>query len=245
MTGMKKVWILTGLVAAALAAAFLIVGGRKDRPAPLDRPRPGQPSHHADDAMLPWRIEVLRDGSSIVMGLTLSRRHGSTLQQVLDQWGEAVRIAIVAAPGEAGTLEAYVDPAGAGFIDGRAVVTASLPGDRIKAMRERAVKAEFMEGTTRRYTLAPEDLDAALQAPIVALGFIPQAHLDESVLVERFGEPAERVKGQGTVTHLLYPGKGLDIALDTEGRELLQYVAPAAFDERLRSPLQGASAPGR
>lgn len=250
MTGIKKVWILTGLVAAAFAAAYLMVGGhhgpssQTDRPAPHDENGPGTSARTAGDGMLPWGIEVMRDGSSIVMGLTLSDQgHASTLQQVRDQWGEAVQVAIVAAPGEVGTLEAFVDPAGAGYIQGKAVVTARLPDDRIKAMRERAAKSEFMESATRKFLLAPEDLAAAMQAPVAALSFIPQASLDETAIVGRFGEPAERIKGHGTVTHLLYPGKGLDIALDSKGKELFQYVAPSVFDERLRAPLRGASSP--
>lgn len=241
---MKQVWIVSGLVVAAFAVAALIVGGR-DAFTPEEGSgavtSSGDPNR---TATLPWQIEVLRDGSSVVMGLTLSHDgRGSTLQAARDQWGEAMQVAIVAAPGEDGTLEAFVDPAAAGFINGKAVLTAALPADQIKAMRERAIKVDFMESTTRKYTLAPEDLQAAMQAPLTALSFIPQANLDEATIEARFGKPAERVKRSETVTHHLYPGKGLDIALDTKGKELLQYVPPAWFEQRLRAPLLAASAP--
>jgi hypothetical protein len=36
--------------------------------------------------------------------------------------------------------------------------------------------------------------------------------------------------------HLLYPPLGLDVVVDGDGKELLQYVAPRDF-ERLRAPL--------
>ena len=36
--------------------------------------------------------------------------------------------------------------------------------------------------------------------------------------------------------HLLYPDKGLDVVVDSEGKELLQYVAPKDF-ALLREPL--------
>jgi hypothetical protein len=36
--------------------------------------------------------------------------------------------------------------------------------------------------------------------------------------------------------HLLYPEKGLDVVVDSDGKELLQYVAPRNFAE-LREPL--------
>jgi hypothetical protein len=233
---MKQVWIVSGLVVAALAVAALIVKGhdKPDGPSPL--PPIGQ---DAEASGLPWQIEVLRNGGSMVMGLTLSHdgRSGSTLQAVSDQWGQGMEVAIVAAPGEDGTLEAFVDPASAGFITGKAVITVQLPAAEIRAMRERAVKSAFMDSTTRKYTLAAADLQAAMKAPIQSLSFIPQANLDEATVVGRFGQPAERVRGNAHVEHFLYPGKGLDLVLDTEGKELLQYVAPARF-ELLRAPLK-------
>src|SRR5574343_428421 len=78
---------------------------------------------------------------------------------------------------------------------------------------------------------------AALPAPIRAMAFIPSAQLDEAVILERFGQPSERSRVNDHVEHLLYPAKGLDVVLDTKGKELLQYVAPARFDA-LRAPLK-------
>lgn len=241
---MKKVWIISGLVAASLALGTLIVVGH-DLLTPHDV-TPGQAK--AKPSGLPWQVDTLPGGASKVMGLTLApsaaaagsapgaTQAASTLADALQQWGEAMQIAIIAAPGEDGLLEAFVDPASAGFITGKAVVTAQLSQGDIRAMRERAIKSEFMESTTRKYTLTPADLQIALKAPITALSFIPQANLDADTVVARFGTPAERVRSNGHLEHFLYPAKGLDLALDSEGKELLQYVAPAEFD-KLRQPL--------
>jgi hypothetical protein len=54
--------------------------------------------------------------------------------------------------------------------------------------------------------------------------------------VQRFGAPAERIRQGETLEHFLYPARGLDIVLDSKGKEVLQYVAPADF-ARLRAPL--------
>lgn len=231
---MKKVWIISGLVLASLAVGTLIVMGH-DLLSPHDATQV-----NTKGAGLPWQVESLPGGASKVMGLTLApagaTHVASTLADAQQQWGQAMQIAIIAAPGEDGLLEAFVDPASAGFITGKAVLTAQLASAEIRAMRERAIKSEFMESTTRKYTLAPADLQMALKAPITALSFIPQANLDADTVVARFGTPAERVRSNGHLEHFLYPAKGLDLALDSEGKELLQYVAPAAFDQ-LRQPL--------
>ncbi len=235
---MKQFWMVSGLVVASLAAATLLVVGR-------DLTTPPGPDHTEarTGAGVPWRVEPQAGGGIKVMGLTLAPAGapGSTLQDAHDMWKDGMEIAIIAAPGEDGTLEAFVDPLAAGMISGKGIITAQLPKQQIKAMRERALKAEFMESTTRKYKLDPLDLQAALKAPISALSFIPQANLDEATILSRFGQPAERVRSNGHVEHFLYPDKGLDIALDTEGKELLQYVAPPLFDAQLRAPLKAAA----
>ena len=57
------------------------------------------------------------------------------------------------------------------------------------------------------------------------------------MILERFGQPAERIRVGENLEHFLYPAKGLDVVLDSKGRELFQYVAPARFDA-LRAPLR-------
>ena len=195
-------------------------------------------THHAGDPVpargLPWQIETLPSGESQVFDLTLGR---STLADARTHFGPEMQLAIVAEPNEAGNVEGYYESVTAGFVAGKLIVTADLPAATIDGMRERAPKTEYMQSTTRKATLADTDLAAALAAPIRGLAFIPSAQLDEAVILERFGQPAERIRVNDHVEHLLYPTRGLDVVLDSKGRELLQYVAPARFDA-LRAPLK-------
>jgi len=121
------------------------------------------------------------------------------------------------------------------------IVTVDVPDEAISAMRERAVRAKHMESTTRRITLHPDDLAAADRLPIRAISVIPTVNLDEATIVQRFGEPGERIVVSDKRTHLLYPKLGLDVVVDKDGKELLQYVAPQQF-ARLREPLLAAPA---
>ena len=239
---MNKVAILAGMVAGSLLLGTLVVVGGDQMKA--QAPEASQTAGTESAPGLPWQIEARPDGSSRVMGLTLSTGpDASTLADVRRLFGAEVQVAIIAAPGEAGSLEAFVDPAQLGFVSGKLVVTARLDDAALKGLRERAIKSDFMESATRKYTLAPEDEALALKAPIASLSFIPQARLDVDAILARFGQPARRVKSNGHLEHFLYPDKGLDVILDTEGKELLQYVAPAAF-ERLSAPLATSQPPG-
>lgn len=61
---MKQVWIVSGLVAAALGVSALIVAGGQLFQKP-------DPAAQQVASVLPWQIEVLPNGASRVMGLTL------------------------------------------------------------------------------------------------------------------------------------------------------------------------------
>lgn len=190
---------------------------------------------------LPWQIERLPNGESRVFGLTLGR---STLADARARFGDEMQLAVVAEPNETGNVEGYYETLTAGFVAGKMILTAELSHDVIEGMRERAPKTEYMQSTTRKATLAEADRARALAAPLRGIAFIPSAQLDEAVVLERFGPPAERIRVNDHLEHLLYPALGLDIALDSKGKELLQYVAPTRF-EALRAPLRAQAAAAR
>jgi hypothetical protein len=182
---------------------------------------------------LPWQIDVRSDGASQVFDLVLAT---STLADARTRFGEG-EMALVAAPGETESLEFYFDTITlGGAITGKMIVTADLSADVIAAMRQRAPKTEYMKSSTKKSSLAEADLPTAWAAPIRGLAFVPSINLDEAMIIQRFGQPKERVKAGSTYEHFLYPDKGLDVRLDSEGKEVLQYVAPRDF-ARLREPL--------
>lgn len=189
--------------------------------------RPGQ-----DVSGLPWQVEATPEGNSRVFGLTLG---SSTLADARVRFGEG-EIALVAAPGETGSLELFFDTLTAGAVTGKLIVTAEMDEEPLKAMRERALRTEYMQSSTKKSMLADQDLPAAWAARIRGLVFVPSVNLDDEMITQRFGQPAERIKAGTTLEHLLYPDRGLDIRLDTEGKEVLQYVAPRDFT-RIREPL--------
>ena len=195
---------------------------------------------------LPWQIRVDARGQTEVFGLQPGI---SRLADVQQAFGTDMELAIVAAPDEAGTLEGYYSQVALGFVLARVIVTVDLPETRISDLRERAVRAKHMDSATRKITLHPDDVAAVLNEPIRAISVIPTVNLDEATILQRFGPPGERLVVSEKRTHFFYPPLGLDVILDQEGKELLQYVAPRDFSF-LREPLRGvgektAPEPGR
>ncbi|MGE5470785.1 MAG: hypothetical protein ACM3X0_08320 [Bacteroidota bacterium] len=185
---------------------------------------------------LPWQIETDDRGGSSVFGL---KPGSSSLAEVRQKLCPEIEVAIIAEPNEAGALEGYCAQVPLGFVLARVIVTVDASPVQVAAMRERALKSKNMESATRKITLHPDDLAAAELLPVKAISVIPAVNLDEATVIQRFGQPVERLAQGEQRVHLLYPQQGLDILVDGEGKELLQYVAPRDFAS-LREPLRAA-----
>jgi len=187
---------------------------------------------------LPWQIDIMPDGSTQVFGLHIGASRLLDAQRIL---GDDMEVAIVASTGgstnKEGSLEMYYGHYRAGLLSGKLVLQTNASKENVKRWRDNAVKSEYMaSGQAKKYILDAADLPQVLAEVIVGLTFAPVVNLDEGVIISRFGAASERIEGEG-VTHFLYPEKGLDIALYTKAKEVLQYVPPGEF-EQLSQPLR-------
>jgi hypothetical protein len=185
---------------------------------------------------LPWQIEVDGQGGSTVFGLQPGR---STLADARVALGDDFEVAIIARPDEIGAVEAYCGQITLGFVQARMVLTLDIAPEEVNAMRGRGLKAEPMESTTRKITLHPDDLAQMEQVRVKALAVIPAVNLDEATIIQRFGQPVERLPVSEKRVHLLYPHLGLDVVVNSDAKELLQYVAPRDF-ALLQDPLRAS-----
>lgn len=220
---MKFALSIIALILVALVVPFLIPGA-------------GKQEGVDPNSNLPWQIELDGQGGSTVFGL---KPGVSTLGDVRQKLGGELDVAIIAEPDETGLIEGYYSQVTLGFVLAKVVVTVDAENEAISAMRERALKAKHMESTTRKITLHPDDLAAVEKMPVKAISVIPTVNLDEATVIQRFGQPGERLAVSEKRVHLLYPEKGLDVVVDSEAKELLQYVAPRSFT-LLREPLNAA-----
>lgn len=220
---MKRAFLILGLMLLALVLPFFFT----------DIGRQAGEDHNTG---LPWQIEADEAGNSRVFGIALGR---DRLGEALHALGGEPELAIVAAPGEAGSLEAYYSELRLGFVLAKVVLTVEVTPQMLAGMIERAPKAEYMESTTRKIRLAADDRALAETLPVQSISVIPTVNLDEATLIERFGAPGERLPVSAERVHLLYADRGLDIVVDAKGKELLQYVPPRDF-ARLREPLRQA-----
>lgn len=188
---------------------------------------------HDPEKNLPWQIDATNEGNSRVFGLVLG---SAKLEDALAVLGPDIELAIVAAPGESGQVEGFYATVQLGFVQAKAIFTVDLSKEVVSDLWQRAPKAEFTESGSRKIHIARSDKDLVLRAPIASIAIIPTVNLDEVVIAERFGVPEQKITVDQQRVHWLYPAKGLDILIDRERKELLQYVPPRNF-ELLRQPL--------
>ena len=181
----------------------------------------------------PWQITIQPDGKLRVFGIILNQ---STLNDATALFRRDYNIGLFETANQPLSLEAYFNEVTMGGISGKFVMTLEASQDELVALLQNAVKRKVLESGAKRYTLKAETSAALAQKRITSLSYIPYINLDEGIIRKRFGEPAERIIVDQKRQHLLYPELGLDLLLDEEGKELLQYVAPAEF-EQLRQPL--------
>jgi hypothetical protein len=197
----------------------------------------GAPVSAPHDA--PWEADVTADGAVRALGLRLP---GTTLADVQAIWGDSLAVALMAHPSDGGTphlsLEALVDRARPGGVQGRLHLTLAASPEQLSRWHAAARDPKPLDDGARRFSLRAEDWREALRLPVRSMGFVPQAQLDAQIMRDRFGEPAQIVRESDQLQHWLYPSRGLAIAWDDQGRDVLQYVPPAQFDALLAAPLR-------
>lgn len=229
-------WIAVSLGLLSLLIAGAPVMWRMLVPAPAAAPSAAPAATPAP----PWQVATPAPGASQVFGLSLP---GSTLADLRRRWGsdgqgvQDVRVAVIVDADRRLSLEAYVEQFNAGGVSARLVAVFEAAQADMARWREAAPGQPTGTGAWR-HPLAGATLAEADAAPLVGLSLIPAAQLDADTLRARFGPPAEQLPGGERLTHWLYPAIGLAVALDSQGKEVLQYVAPAQFEARLAAPLR-------
>jgi hypothetical protein len=220
---MKKTHLfgLIGLGVLAAVAAVLSPGGRPPDP----------------DPRLPWKIELDGAGGSSVFGIALGKTTLAQARKILRDDGE---VRMFRSGGERLAVEAYFQRIALSGLRADIVLALEVAPERLTAMFDRGLRLSTLPSGVQKVELAGEDVAQLADAPIAHLIYIPGPDLDEPLLLARFGEPAQRVPEGDGVVHWLYPDRGLDIAVNRDGREVFQYVAPARFELMVQPLLQGS-----
>ncbi|UTW45891.1 hypothetical protein KFE80_02990 [bacterium SCSIO 12696] len=191
-----------------------------------------EPAGNGSRITPPWNIAVHEDGSSSVFGIQLGETQFVDAAQLLG-WDREV--AVLIGNDDIASLEMYYSRFHSGAFTGKLVVASNASPQIAAQLAEQSAGGEYLGTGSRRFDVELSQLDSNQELVVKTLSFIPTINLDEEIIEGRFGKATEIIK-LGDSRHFLYPEKGLDIALNPNGKETLQYIAPKHF-HLLRQPL--------
>ena len=180
----------------------------------------------------PWQIEQTADGSIKVFQIHLGE---TTLNDAENMFKETAEITLFAPRDGSPVIEAYFNDLSIGGLKAKLVITLGLDQDVINSIYERGERISTLGSGTRKVTLNDTDLMTVRASHITTLTYLPSINLDAELIQKRFGEPQQKIV-DGESQHWLYPEKGLDIVLNQNSKEVLQYTLPKEFD-KIAQPL--------
>ncbi len=197
------------------------------------------PTVQDDTVRLPWRVTTDQAGRTRVFGLTLGQ---TRLAELRELFGEEGTISLFESPGTAEPLavEVYFEQVYLQSLRADFVITLDVDQATLRPMYERGLRISQMESGDRRVKLDPADVETLLHRPIRSITYLPQARLSDETLLKRFGNPSDRrLDPSNGIVHWLYPDRAFDIARNTKGKIVIQYVNRADF-QKLAQPLAKA-----
>ncbi|MCV6606495.1 MAG: hypothetical protein OIF34_14425 [Porticoccaceae bacterium] len=191
-----------------------------------------EPSGSASKVTPPWDITVHDDGSTSVFGIQLGK---TRFVDAASKLGWDREVAVLIGNDDIASLEMYYGRFRSGALTGKLVIAADASPQLATQLAEQAVDSEYLGTGSRRFDIELSQLGDNQNVAVKTLSFIPTINLDAKIIEGRFGKATEIIKVEES-RHFLYPDKGLDIALNPDGKETLQYIAPRHF-HLLRQPL--------
>ncbi len=218
----KIAFSILGITFVALAVAILMPGGRT-----VDK-----------EPKLPWLIDIDAPGNLTVFKLTLDNSTLNDAREIFQSQGKAN---LFRSPEGDYAVEVYFQRLYLSGLRADIVLTMAIDDTLASEMFSRGLRISKMGSGTRKINLSDEDMTLLAEEKINLITYIPASNLEEELIQSRFGKPGMKLAEKGgPIVHWLYPEKGLDIAVNADGKEVFQYINPRGFDQVV-APLEQAT----
>jgi hypothetical protein len=203
----KKIifWVVS-LSLVAVALAILLPGGRQPDPNPK----------------LPWDVHLSPEQQVVVFNLTLGSSTLHDAKKVFQMQGE---INLFMSKNGRPALEAYFERVFLSGLRADFILVLEANDELLSALYDHGSRISLSSETTRKVELSSEDRELVSGLPIRLINYVPYANLDERLVINRFGQPSEKILETETgISHWIYVDKGISISVNPDGKELIQYM---------------------
>jgi len=170
---------------------------------------------------LPWNAHYDDAGELHALGLTV---HKSTFADAMKIYGKDVEVKLFSKTDESHkSLEAYFPVIYIGSI--KAALTLKLEASKAELDHafDNGKKITVTTSGERQVELYNSDIAKFFNTPISSLTLIPRNNLTERAIDSRFGDPDRKEVQSDGLPHWFFDKLGLELILDAEGPEALQY----------------------
>ena len=218
--------IVLGLIAISILAMVIAIslpGGRK-----VD-----------SNPKLPWQIAVDANGNTTVFDLTLGK---STLKDAELSFENSATLSLFRAANNKFSIEAYFDRIYLSGLKANLVLTLEVNTQQAEQIFSRGIRISQLGDGSKKVEISEKDKALLGKSIIDLITYLPAADLETTLLEKHFGIPEKKLAESEQLTHWLYPAKGLDITVNSDGKEVFQYLTPSEF-HRVVDPLERIQKP--
>jgi len=171
--------------------------------------------------VFPWKSHFNEQNKLVALGVVINE---NTANDAIKIFGEDYEILAFSKKDESQkVVEIYFPTMMLSRVRGVATLVMDVPEKLLKEAYARGVKTTVNTSGNRQVTLLAADANLMLDYKIKYITYVPKVSLTEEMIRSRFGEPAKITPDEGDVTRWLYPNKGLEIIVNPNGAEVLQF----------------------
>lgn len=179
-----------------------------------------------DPQVLPWNAYYDNSGQLHALGLQVGK---STLQDAVDLYGKDVEVKLFSEADESNkSVEAFFPVMYIGSIKAGLALRLNASAEHIEQAYSNGKKTQLTSSGAREVELYSEDVKSFLNSTIHSVTLVPRKNLDQVSISKRFGEPDRKVKQDDGLEHWFFNKLGLEMIIDPEGPEALQYTQTPA-----------------
>lgn len=182
-----------------------------------------QPEREAtEEAHLPWNAKFAEDGKLHTLGLIVGQ---STVNDAVQLYGKDVEIKLFSEFDESDkSVEAYFPVMYIGSIKAALAMRIMVPQERMQQAFDNGKKIVMSSTGGREIELYNQDKVEFMSLPVSSITLVPRKHLTERAIQMRFGEPDRKETQSDGLQHWFFDDRGLEMIIDPEGPEALQYT---------------------
>lgn len=209
---MKKIIFLLSVI-ALLAAVYFWSGYGQQKTVKLTN--------------MPWQIEQTDQAHTRVFGIELGR---TNLWDLTKSWkGLYPEIGLFTSRNQSRRLEAYLGNRRLGLFDAKIILGLGASEESLDIFSADDINVKPMPTGSYKQELSEAHLEQAFELPITSITYIPKAKYDAELLEKYFSQPQSRKSLIGSGAFWFYPGRGLVVLLDPNGKEVFHYVNQEDF----------------